>query len=407
MYQNEDFLVLFAAGNDGADDVPYGVGGGGTSKNAVVVGASQNELSFPAADGTKKTRGNLGAQVTDSPNGLAYFSSRGPVRHDFRIKPDVVCPGQQIGSVYANTAAQGAACQVQDMSGTSMATPVCAGTSALVRQYFRQGHFGGTGFVPSGALIKAVLMQSGTPMTYLKDIGGTLTRIPMSDVKIPNTRIGYGMVDLSTVLTFADSPASLKSHFYNSVLITQGQNLARCFALAGGTSPRSVKVTLVWTDPAGTAFGDAALVHDLDLVIVDPGGKFYYGNNFTTTTESFLEHPYIDVVNNNEQITIKNAAAGTYTVRVRATDVAAAAGQKYSLVVTGANVGSFTQASCTSAIVNSCPNSCSGFGTCSAGACVCVSTHYGVDCSMAVPVAQTGRIPAACDANHLAPCLHS
>jgi hypothetical protein len=127
-------------------------------------------------------------------------------------------------------------------------------------------------------------------------------------------------------------------------------------------------------------------VHDLDLSVVDSAGEFWYGNNFTTTTAQHGEHHFIDVVNVMEQATVNSPAAGTYTVRVRATDVAASIGQNFSLVVTGSGMSSFTSVSCDSAQVSRCPSDCSGQGTCSTGACTCNIGYFGPDCGMAVPV---------------------
>ncbi len=51
-----------------------------------------------------------------------------------------------------------------------MATPTCAGAAAIVRQYYAQGyHVSGTrndaaGINPSGALVKATMINSGTPV---------------------------------------------------------------------------------------------------------------------------------------------------------------------------------------------------------------------------------------------------
>jgi hypothetical protein len=51
-----------------------------------------------------------------------------------------------------------------------MAAPVCAGAAALVRQYFMNGYYArgmrnaSAGFAPSGALIKAMLINSAKPL---------------------------------------------------------------------------------------------------------------------------------------------------------------------------------------------------------------------------------------------------
>lgn len=61
---------------------------------------------------------------------------------DGRIKPDVVAPGFGIWS----TAVNGGSCSsrigelLSGKSGTSMATPVLAGTLVLIRQYFTEGY---------------------------------------------------------------------------------------------------------------------------------------------------------------------------------------------------------------------------------------------------------------------------
>ena len=59
-------------------------------------------------------------------------------------------------------------CQVKGLSGTSMATPLTASMAVLVRQYFIRGFYPtgsnvtSNGFIPSGALVKAMLVHSGT-----------------------------------------------------------------------------------------------------------------------------------------------------------------------------------------------------------------------------------------------------
>jgi hypothetical protein len=78
---------------------------------------------------------------TNSFENLATYSSQGPTV-DFRVKPDIVAPGTvtsaRVGAGSAND------CGLTTMAGTSMATPVTAGSALLVRQYFTDG------FYPSG-----------------------------------------------------------------------------------------------------------------------------------------------------------------------------------------------------------------------------------------------------------------
>jgi subtilisin family serine protease len=81
MYDNDKFLIVFAAGNDGADGY-YSTGDPACSKNALTVGASLNSPNF---------------------EDVAWFSSLGP-SFDNRIKPDVVAPGAYIFSAKSATA---------------------------------------------------------------------------------------------------------------------------------------------------------------------------------------------------------------------------------------------------------------------------------------------------------------
>ena len=113
MWNNPELLILFAAGNSGVDADHDGridegsVGSPGTAKNVLTVGASKNLLltggiqkhMHELRDGEK----NWGAEpiasslLSENPQGLAAFSSRGPTS-DGRIKPEIVSPGTNIVS---------------------------------------------------------------------------------------------------------------------------------------------------------------------------------------------------------------------------------------------------------------------------------------------------------------------
>lgn len=139
MYDNDDFLIVIAAGNDGHGDAPQTVGSPATGKNIIAVGAHHNTASSTPKHG-------LG------PSYIADFSSRGPTA-DGRMKPDIMAPGKAVLSAGAlpnqvgecdpnkNPGANGRSDGVVSMQGTSMATPVVSGTAAIIRQYFEQGYY--------------------------------------------------------------------------------------------------------------------------------------------------------------------------------------------------------------------------------------------------------------------------
>lgn len=57
------------------------------------------------------------------------------------------------------------------LSGTSMATPITAGTALLVREYYKKGYYPTgsplpeNGFNPTAALLKATIINSGQAIT--------------------------------------------------------------------------------------------------------------------------------------------------------------------------------------------------------------------------------------------------
>ena len=81
------------------------------------------------------------------------------------MNPQVIAPGHLIGSA-SSTPTSATSCDLALNAGTSMATPLIAGSAALVREYFEKGFYpsgsrqGGDGFKPMGSLVKAVLIHS-------------------------------------------------------------------------------------------------------------------------------------------------------------------------------------------------------------------------------------------------------
>jgi len=255
---------------------------------------------------------------------LAAFSSQGPVGLDRRIKPDIVAPGT-VASAKAGTE-----CQTSIYGGTSMATPVVAGSAALVQQYFRDGFYPTgvslpeNGFMPTSALVKAVMMGGAVPITgYEADTG-----LPIDPP--PSFRQGYGRVFLGQSLKIEGNPYNPTGfQVLDSIEITGGESHKFCINALGGP----LSVTLAWTDYPGNPSSPRSLVNDLDLVVRAQGlnGVTLLGNGGDIDDSSKPDN-----VNNVESVVIPSLPAGRVSIDIRGSSVQPGIGpQPYALVILG------------------------------------------------------------------------
>lgn len=325
-FNNPEFLPIFAAGNEGVDVKgrpgttagsqvgdgrmdPGSISSPGTAKNALTVGASKN---FLMQGGIQRPLGDLlegkpwgveplkSSKLSDNANGLAPFSSRGPTV-DGRIKPDLVAPGTNIvsncshisgasklwGSLNADYCYSG---------GTSMSTPLTAGAAALVREYLARDWNANR---PSAALVKGILMNTAFDM-YPGQFGEVgVARGQELAARGPNGDQGYGRVDVDlataprgqVILAIKDDTVGIATGGEASfeLQVSEGQNL---------------KVTLIYTDAAGTPAAAKALVNDLDLWITN-------GSGVVSKSESRVnnhEHIVTPSVSGQLKVTIKGVS---------------------------------------------------------------------------------------------------
>jgi len=355
IWEHPDMTVLFAASNDGIDANgdgmidPDSIGAPGTAKNVITVGASENQRATGGYNpgGPCSTWGTCWPSdypanpVKDDPlsnnvSGMVAFSSRGPT-DDGRLKPDIVAPGSNIVSVrYEGT---GTGWGVYDshylyMGGTSMATPLAAGATAIVREFYSVTY---SITNPTAALLKATLINGAADMTP----GQYRTAVPdgsKDDVtRRPDNNQGWGRVDLANSLIY-DAPRQLWFYQHPTGLGTN-QEYSATFSVLDNQHP--FRVSLAWSDYPGTEAAGGGLVNDLDLRVVAPGGGVYYGNDIVG--DGLLDGDR-DHLNNVEGVDFGQPLLGQYVVYVKGYNVPQGP-QLFALVVSGdlqGNVGYLT-----------------------------------------------------------------
>ena len=308
-WKHKDFCFVIAAGNDGTDNDGDGkinlmsVTSPGTAKNCITLGACENLRpafnsekygdwwpdDFPVAPFKGDPMANNAAQVV-------AFSSRGPTA-DGRVKPDVVAPGTFILSTRSTQIAPNnfawAAYPTNKkyfyMGGTSMATPLTAGATALVREFLRTKKGVAN---PSAALVKALLIAGAQRLPGTAPAGALL-----------DNHQGFGRV-------------SLDRSMQRVVAVIEGNGLATgqssTLTINVPSTGKTLRIVLAYTD-----FPGDALVNNLNLVAADPSSKGFVGNQSGSSSGTLA----LDTTNNVEVIEAKNAKKGNWTINVIASNV--------------------------------------------------------------------------------------
>jgi subtilisin family serine protease len=115
--------------------------------------------------------------ATDVNDGIAFFSSRGPVVVDGSnlLKPDVSAPGVGVRSAYPIDS-------YANLSGTSMAGPHAAGVAALIMSAFPDVR-------GKPDLLERLIKSNAIGLTSGQDCGS------FAGAQVPNTVFGYGRID--------------------------------------------------------------------------------------------------------------------------------------------------------------------------------------------------------------------
>ncbi len=310
VWDHKDICFVIAAGNDGTDSDgngkinPTSVTSPGTAKNCITVGACENlRPEFNAQKYGDWWPNDFPVNpiksdpMANNPDQVVAFSSRGPTLGG-RVKPDVLAPGTFILSTRSTRlapnnfawAAYPPNKKYFHMGGTSMATPLTAGAVALLREFLRKKRGVAS---PSAALLKALLIAGA------QRLPGTASAGTILDI-----HQGFGRVNLDRstkqVLATIEGPA-LRTGDKQTYTVN-----------VPAVQKKTVRIALCYSD-----FPGESLVNDLNLIVTDPSGKKYVGNQPASAGGSLA----LDATNNVEVVQIPNVKKGKWTVDVVASNV--------------------------------------------------------------------------------------
>jgi hypothetical protein len=243
-----------------------------------------------------------------SPVTVAGLSSRGPARTGLK-KPDFVVPGQLIRSAYSHGVNQtpydkeDAEQSMMYSSGTSMATPLASGALSLVCQFLRQRFYPSferdtvTAIRPTSSLLKAMLMTSTE--TIFK------------------TDAGFGIPNLTTILTYtgeglrlvSEVPMPSKSHHKYVLRVTSKRT--------------PLIVSMSYVDPPLHLENKRPIYADLNLIVVDPTGRVWFGNGAE------------DPLSNSEKVLVRDVVVGDYDLHVISAEYPLMDRINYSMAIRG------------------------------------------------------------------------
>ncbi len=279
-----DIMHVFSAGNAGTENHNYGAGAGWGN----ITGGHKQAKNV-------MTVGNL-----TNIDVLASSSSRGPAK-DGRIKPDICGVGTSVNSTIDPH-------DYDVKTGTSMSCPGVAGVLAQLYHGYKTLH---NGVNPPSDLIKAAVLNTGD------DLGNPG----------PDFKHGWGRINAKRAWKLIENGQYLQDS------VGQGGLKTHNITVPAGVA--SVRVMVYWHDKEAAAGVLKALVNNLDMTLTTPASQvvlpLVLDKTPTVSALNATAVPGVDTLNNMEQVTIDNPAAGSYTVSVAGTSVPSGP-QKYVVV---------------------------------------------------------------------------
>lgn len=256
-----------------------------------------------------------------------FGASIGPAA-DGRIKPDLV---HYYDSIYT-TAADGG---YRQFCCTSASTPIVAGHFGLFFQMWAQGLFGNTvddtqdvfSNRPRMATAKAMMINAARSYPF-SGLAADLTR----------THQGWGLADVQR----------LHSRRERMFIVNETDVLThlavKAYPVVVLPGEAELRVTMVYTDPAGLPATSMHRINDLSLRVVSPSQGIYWGNAGLRSGNWSVSGGVSNLVDTVENVFLQDPEAGTWLVEVYADEInldshleTPAVDADFALVVSGAS----------------------------------------------------------------------
>jgi len=293
------------AGNQQAPNVWSIMNGGGDAGGA----CAPSSLGSPDEAKNLFAIGSTNMQVSGGAQIAAIFNVSSNSAHgnacDGRRVPNIVAPGCSTDS-----ASSSGDTAFAFLCGTSMASPVATGASAVFVEKYRDEHDGAT---PSPAMIKAAFTAVATDLAGFNNADGGVMG------HRPDRFQGYGRIDLNAVVNNPDEVIYIDQ---SEVFSATGNNWGRSVTAADPTRP--VRIMLAWTDAKGHGLGGTspAWVNNLDLDAISD--SVTYRGNVVGSDGWSASGGSADDKNNIEGILLRpDQIDGPITINVLAANLAA------------------------------------------------------------------------------------
>ncbi|PKP35600.1 MAG: hypothetical protein CVU00_01750 [Bacteroidetes bacterium HGW-Bacteroidetes-17] len=280
-------------------------------------------LQSQSNEGTQLSRPQAWSKNVVSVGGIRHFNtstrsddawggetgaSIGPAS-DGRIKPD-------LSNFYDYTHTTKINDSYGEFSGTSGSTPITAGHFGLLFQMWAEGVFSGDTTLhrnvfdsrPHMTTAKAMMIN----LAYQYDFSG-------SDHDKTRMHQGWGVADVKNIYENA------RDHDWKLGIIIDEEDVIipleeKSYEVnVDGVKP--LKITLVYADPPGSPAATKQLINDLNLKLISPSGKIFWGNNGLDKGNWSVSEGEPNHLDNVENIFIKNPETGIWKISVIAEEV--------------------------------------------------------------------------------------